>query len=119
FLLFLRRVGVVEAQIAVAAELLGDAEIDRDRLGMADMEIAVRLGRETRDDVLHPTGFNIGGDDIADEIATRWRLRGRCGVFLAHPSPPVRDGTGARGVSPGSPASRGTAPGIWKALVIG
>jgi hypothetical protein len=32
-LLFLDRVGVVEAQVAAAAELLGDPEVERDRLG--------------------------------------------------------------------------------------
>ena len=50
FLLFLGRIGVVEAQIAVAAEFLGDAEIEADRLGVADMQIAVRLRREAGDD---------------------------------------------------------------------
>ena len=44
--LFLARVGVVEAQVAQAAELLGDAEVQADRLGVADVQIAVRLGRE-------------------------------------------------------------------------
>ena len=52
FLLFLGRIGVVEAQIAVAAELLRDAEIQADRLGVADMQIAVRLGRKAGDDRL-------------------------------------------------------------------
>ena len=54
FLLLLGRVGVVEAQVAVAAELLGDAEIEADRLGVADMEIAVRLRRKAGDDALVP-----------------------------------------------------------------
>src|SRR5689334_14662369 len=111
FLLFLRRIGVVEAQITMAAEFLGDAEIDGDRLGVADMEITVRLGREARDDLLHLAHCKIGRNDIPEEIAPDLRLNRRRGGLLAHPSPPVRDGTGARGVSPGSPTSRGTAPG--------
>ena len=49
FLLFLGRIGVVEAQVAAAAELLGDAEIQADRFGVADMEVAVRLGRKAGD----------------------------------------------------------------------
>ena len=49
-LLLLRRVGVVEAQVAAAAELLGDAEIEADRLGVADVEVAVRLRRKAGDD---------------------------------------------------------------------
>jgi hypothetical protein len=44
FLLFLDRIGVVEAQVAAAAEFLGDAEVQPDRLGVADMQVAVRLG---------------------------------------------------------------------------
>jgi len=38
FLLLLGRVGVVEAQVAAAAELLRDAEIQHDRLGVAEMQ---------------------------------------------------------------------------------
>ena len=36
FLFFLGRIGVVEAQVAAAAEFLRDAEIEADRLGVAD-----------------------------------------------------------------------------------
>jgi hypothetical protein len=36
-LLFLGRIGVVEAQVAVARKFLRNAEIERDRLGVADM----------------------------------------------------------------------------------
>jgi hypothetical protein len=46
-LLLLDWIGVVEAQVAAATELGGDAEVQADRLGMADMQVAVRLGRET------------------------------------------------------------------------
>ena len=45
---FLRRVGVVEAQVAEPAEFLGDAEVQADRLGVADVQIAVRLRRKAR-----------------------------------------------------------------------
>jgi hypothetical protein len=43
-LLFLLRVGVVEAQVAGAAVVRGQAEIQADRLGVAEMQVAVRLG---------------------------------------------------------------------------
>ena len=46
----LDRVGVVEAQVAATAELARDAEVEADRLGVADVEVAVGLGREARDD---------------------------------------------------------------------
>ena len=71
FLLLLGRVGVVEAQAAMPAEFLRDAEIQADRLGVADMEIAVRLGREARDHGLVAAGLEIGPDDVADKILPR------------------------------------------------
>ena len=68
FLLLLGRVGVVEAQMTAAAKFLGDAEVEADRLGVADMQIAVRLGREAGDHRLAPPGCEIGANDVADEI---------------------------------------------------
>ena len=47
---FLDRVGVVEAQVAAAAELGGDAEVEADGLGVADVQVAVGLGRKAGDD---------------------------------------------------------------------
>ncbi len=75
FLLLLGRVGVVEAQIAAAAELFREAEIEADRFGVADMEIAVGLGREAGDHGLAAPGVEIGLDDVADEIAPRFSCR--------------------------------------------
>src|SRR5712671_3347457 len=46
FLFLLHWIGVVEAQMAAPAKLLRHTEIEADRLGMADMEIAVGLGRK-------------------------------------------------------------------------
>ena len=43
------RVGVVEAQVAAAAEFLRDAEIDADGFGVADVQAAVRLRRKAGD----------------------------------------------------------------------
>ena len=71
FLLLLGRVGVVEAQIAMAAELLRHAEIQADRLGVADMQIAVRLRRKAGHDRLDAAGVEVGLDDVADEVAAR------------------------------------------------
>ncbi len=68
-LLFFHRVGVVEAQVAAAVELGGDAEVEADRLGVADVEVAVRLRREPGDDPVDPPFAQVGGDDVADEVA--------------------------------------------------
>ena len=77
-LLLLDGVRVVEAQVAAAAELARDAEVEADRLGVADVQVAVRLGREAGDDRRVPAGPQVGGDDLADEVAS---LR-RVGVWM-------------------------------------
>ena len=69
FLLFLGRIGVVEAQVTAAAEFLGDPEIQADRLGVADVQVAVGLRRKPGDDGLVPLRIQVGLDDVADEIA--------------------------------------------------
>ena len=71
FLFFLGWVGVVEPQMTAPGKLLRDAEIERDRLGMADMQIAVRLRREPGHDLAVFSGVEIGLDDVANEIAPR------------------------------------------------
>ena len=40
-------VRVVEAQVALAAVFLRQSEVDADALGVSDMQVAVRFGRET------------------------------------------------------------------------
>ncbi len=69
-LLFLGGVGVVEAQVAAAAEVAGDAEVDGDRLDVADVQVAVGLRREAGDDRLVPAVPQVGGHDLTDEIAS-------------------------------------------------
>jgi len=46
FLLLLHRIGVVEAQVAAPAEFRCDPEVQADRLGVPDMQVAVRFGRD-------------------------------------------------------------------------
>ena len=63
-------VGVVKPHVAAGAPvLLADAEVEADRLGMADVEVAVGLGREPGH---HAAVVGAGGlvlvDDGADEI---------------------------------------------------
>ena len=76
FLLFLGRVGVVETKVAAAAEFLGHAEIQANRLGVTDVQIAVRLGWEAGDDGLHAPRIEVGLDDVANEIAAGLGRRG-------------------------------------------
>src|SRR6185436_7388872 len=64
------RVRVVEAQVAGPAELLRQAEVDADRLGVADVQVAVRFGREAGRDA---SAVLVAGlvlqHDVADEVA--------------------------------------------------
>ena len=71
----LGRVGVVHAQVADAAELAGDAEVEADGLGVADVQVAVRLGRKAGVDLRILLLGDVRGDDVADEIGRRDRLR--------------------------------------------
>ena len=68
FVLLLGRVGVVEAHVAAPAELLRHAEVEADRLGVPDMEVAVGLGREARDRLVMPPGRKVGADYCPNEI---------------------------------------------------
>src|SRR4029077_7829111 len=74
-LLLLDRVGVVEAQVAAPAELLGDPEVERDRLGVAEVEVSVRLGRGARHDLRDSALADVGGHGLAGEIAPFGRGR--------------------------------------------
>ena len=60
----------------MAAELGGNAEVEGDRLGMADVQVAVGLGRKARDDLGVPAGGDVGGDDLADEVGSFRQLTG-------------------------------------------
>ena len=76
FLLFLGRIGVVETQMTAPAELRRHAEIQDDRLGVADMQITVRFRRKAGDDPFDASGIEIGLNDVADEIAPGLGRRG-------------------------------------------
>src|SRR5581483_10524050 len=78
---FLRRVRVVIAEIAPAAEL---AEIETDRFRMADVQIAVRLRREPRDHGLIAAGAEVFIDDLTNEIARFGRALGAHGWGKIH-----------------------------------
>ena len=68
FFLFLGRVRVVKAQIAHAAETLRRQEIDGQRLHVADVQVAVRFGRETR---LHAAAVLALGDIGLDGLPNK------------------------------------------------
>ena len=76
-LLFLGGIRVVEPQVELAAVFLREAEVQADALGVADVQIAVRLGRKPR---MHAAAVLAGGavgvDDLLDEVARGLVVRG-------------------------------------------
>ncbi len=75
-------VRVVETQVALAAVFLCQAEVDADALGVADMQVAVRFGRETGLYARFAFGDGLL-DDLLEEIDRL--LSGRCFVcFDSH-----------------------------------
>ena len=78
FLIFFRRVGVVETKIALAAKRFRQTEVQADRFGMTDVQITVGLRRKARDDLGMLTRLQVGLDDRAEKI------RGCGSLRLAH-----------------------------------
>src|SRR5262245_29411494 len=75
FLLLLGGVGVIEAQVAAAAKFLGDAEVEADRLGMADVQVTIGLGWKAGGNRFLPAGLEVGLDNVANEILPRFAGR--------------------------------------------
>ena len=68
FHIFLGRVRVVEAEVRKAAELFGGAEVQADGLGMSNVNVAVRFGRETRQHVIALAGLEVINDNVLNKI---------------------------------------------------
>ena len=72
FYVFLGGVGVIHAQMAFAAKLFRHAEVDAQRLGVTDMQVAVGLGGKTGLDGAAMAAAALRellADDVFDEIA--------------------------------------------------
>ena len=83
FDVFARRVRIVHAQMAFPAVFLRHAEIEANRLRVPDVQVAVRLGRETRNDALDRSRGEVVVDDLTNEVAID-RRRFRRNGFFAH-----------------------------------
>jgi hypothetical protein len=89
FLVFLLRIGVVEAQVAAAGVVARQAEVQADRFRVADVQVAVRLRREAGNDRRHAfavvgAGRQVVVDDGAQEIRRRRRCRRRLVLVVTH-----------------------------------
>ena len=67
-----RRVGVVKAEVDLAAELLGNPEVETDRLGVTDMGKPVGFrGKAGADLAAEPAAGHVVGDLVANKIPFR------------------------------------------------
>ena len=88
-----RGVGVVEAQVAGAPVVAGEAEVQADRLGVAEVQVAVGLGGEAGDDASAPPGREVPVHDVTDEIGRLRRGRPLARALVArHARSPVGPG---------------------------
>ena len=71
FDVFLHRVSVVESKVAATAIFLGDPEIEADGLGVAKVQVAVRLRGEAGDGAIVFPGREILVDDVTDKVFGR------------------------------------------------
>lgn len=65
---FVDGIGVIEAEVGITAEASGQFEVIDDGPCMADVQIGVRLRRETRDDLLDAAFLEVLLHDCLDEV---------------------------------------------------
>ena len=66
--IFLGGIRIIITKICLAAIFLGQAEIDAKALGMAKMQITVGLWRETGQDTVDFTGFEVILDNLLEKV---------------------------------------------------
>ena len=71
FVVFFFGVGIVKTQVAQTVINIRQTEVQADGFGVADVQIAVWLGRETGLDGCMFTAFEVFFDDGADEMIVR------------------------------------------------
>ncbi len=76
FSVLLGRVGVVESQVGLAAVLLRETEVDADALRVSEMEVPVRLRRETCFHALNSSRFQVILNYLFKKVES-FRLLGR------------------------------------------
>ena len=69
FVIFFFRVGIIKAQIAGSAKLLGKAEIQADRFGMAYMQIAIWLWWKSGNYRFNTASLKVGINYLLNKIA--------------------------------------------------
>ncbi len=84
FLFFLDRIGVIKAQVTATTKFLGNAEIQADRFGMTDMQIAIGFRREAGDDLFDDAIGKIAADLVANKVMAVFFFACRCLNHIGH-----------------------------------
>ena len=71
FVVFFFGVGIVKTQVAQTIINISQTEVQADGFGVADVQVAVRLGRKTGLDGCMFTAFEIFIDNGADKVVVR------------------------------------------------
>ena len=71
FVVFFFRVGIVKTQITQAVVNIRQTEVQADGFGVADVQVTVRLRRETGLDGCMFTAFEVFFDDGTDKMVVR------------------------------------------------
>ena len=71
FVVFFFRVCIIKTEVAQTIINISQTEVQADRFGVADVQITVRLGRETGLDGCMFTAFEVFIDDGADKVVVR------------------------------------------------
>src|SRR5262249_50253631 len=73
--LFFLRIGIVEAEVGLAAELVGESEVEADGLGVTYVQVAVRLGRKPglNNRIAELFRLQVLDHRVADEVRRWWR----------------------------------------------
>jgi hypothetical protein len=66
-------IGIVETQVALSVLLPRDAEIQADRLGVADVQVPIGFRRESGHDLRVLPGCDVGRDNVTDKVARNGR----------------------------------------------
>ena len=83
FLIFLRRICIVEAQITLASKFGRNSEVQANRFCVTDMQITVGFRRKPSNHLFTAPVIQITSNLIADEVANLGEI-GVCVVFFCH-----------------------------------
>ncbi|EJW99614.1 hypothetical protein EVA_12279 [gut metagenome] len=88
FVVLTHRIGVVKTQIEFTSISFGDAPVNPDGLGAADVQVAIGFGWKTGMNLVYPAFCQVGIDDLSKKIA--WLFHACSLLYYAEWSPKGR-----------------------------